>query len=141
MKVRDLLSVKGDKVFTITPDASLGDVVERMVENNCGSLVVCDSECPQGIITERDILRACAAKIGALEELPVRDFMSTRLVTAEPDDDVEKVMGLMTNNRVRHLPILREGRLAGMISIGDVVKAQHDQLSMENHYLKEYIQS
>ena len=94
-----------------------------------------------GIITERDILHACGAGRRPLAEVKVAEAMSTTLVTGAPDDEVESIMGLMTTHRIRHLPVLVEGRLAGMISIGDVVKAQHDRLAMENRFMKDYIGS
>jgi CBS domain-containing protein len=111
------------------------------VECNVGSLVVLDGEDMVGIITERDILRACAASKRSQEELSVRDHMSAKVITGVPDDYVEDVMGLMTARRIRHLPIVHENRLVGIISIGDVVKAHHAKLRLENHYLKTYIQS
>ena len=140
MKLFDILKTKGAQVYTISPDVSLADVVATLVQHNCGSLVVCDGEEMVGIITERDILKACAGGQGDLAQVPVRAQMSVNLTTGSPDDDVSHTMGIMTKKRIRHLPILQDGKLAGMISIGDVVKAQHAQLSMENHYLKEYIQ-
>jgi CBS domain-containing protein len=146
MTLRDILRVKGTDVHTIGPDATLDDVVQELVRYNIGSLVVCecatedDQPTMIGIITERDILRAQAAHKAPLEKLRVAGAMSKNLITASPDDRIEDAMGLMTDNRVRHLPIVVKGRLQGMISIGDVVKAHHDQLEMENHYMKSYIQ-
>ena len=147
MFIEDILRDKGSKVFSIQPEATLDDVVQKLVGHNCGSLLVCqnadDCDGPHlvGIITERDILRACAKLRCPLEQLKVADFMTRDVVTGSPRDDVERIMGLMTTNRVRHLPIVQEGRLLGLISIGDVVKFQHQQMAMENHYLKTYIQS
>jgi len=145
MTLQEILRSKGTKVHSIDPQASLEDVVQKLVKHNCGSLVVCAAgDCENGrmlgIITERDILRACAAHRAPLEKLKVSDVMTTNVVAGSPGDSVEDTMGLMTDRRVRHLPVLEDGRLQGMISIGDVVKAQHDSLSMENHYLKSYIQ-
>lgn len=143
MKLHDILSEKGTHVHTISPTATLDDVVQKLVECNCGSLLVCD-ETPDGgknilgIITERDILRACAAHM-PLAEVEVASVMSRNLITGRPDDSVEEVMGLLTEKRIRHLPVLDHGRLAGLISIGDVVKAQHRQMLVENHYLKTYL--
>jgi len=94
-----------------------------------------------GIITERDIMRACADRTTALEDRTVEAVMSEDVVTGKLEDEVEKIMGLMTQNRIRHLPVIENDQLAGLVSIGDVVKAQHDLLTMENHYLKSYIQS
>ena len=132
MRLFDILKTKGTQVYTISPDVSLADVVLTLVQRNCGSLVVCDGETMVGIITERDILKACSGGQGDLAQIPVRAQMSVNLTTGSPDDDVSHTMGIMTKKRIRHLPILQDGKLAGMISIGDVVKAQHAQLSMEN---------
>ena len=140
MKLQEILRVKGTGVHKIGPEASLAEVVQRLVECGCGSLLVCDGDRMVGIITERDILRACAAKAAPLEEIQVTVHMTVEVVTGSPGDDVSDIMGLMTSKRIRHLPIMEDAELAGMISIGDVVKAQHAHLSVENHYLKEYIQ-
>jgi CBS domain-containing protein len=147
MMLEEILRRKGSKVHSITPDATLDQVAHKLVDNNCGSLVVCDRSTDGGdgtlvgIVTERDILRACATRHEPLSQLRVTDCMSRELITGSPSDSVDDTMGLMTQRRIRHLPILVEGKLAGIISIGDVVKAHHDEVSMENHYLKSYIQS
>ena len=141
MRLQDILNVKGTAVFTIHSQATLSDVVAKLVDCNCGSLVVCDGSVMVGIITERDILQGCKTWSGQLNDVLVCESMSVNVMTGSPDDEVDDIMGLMTRKRIRHLPILKDGLLAGMISIGDVVKAQHSRLSMENHYLKEYIQS
>jgi CBS domain-containing protein len=85
-------------------------------------------------------LKAQAANRVPLTELPVAKFMSSALVTAGPDDDISVAMGLMTTHRIRHLPVIEDGYLHGLVSIGDVVKAQHDELEMENHHMRSYIQ-
>lgn len=142
MLVRDILDVKGRLVLTCGADDTLADVVDKLVANNCGSLVVCDDSGEMiGIITERDILRASATVRGPLEFVRVAERMTRTPAVAAPEDSVGETMGTMTERRIRHLPVMEAGRLAGMISIGDVVKAQHDELSRENHYLKSYIQS
>jgi CBS domain-containing protein len=149
MTLREILHAKGHVVHTIGSDATLDNVVQTLVKHNCGSLVVCDPvpgaerrKKPRmvGIITERDILKACAANKGLLPNMAVSAAMSRDVATGSPDDSVEDTMGLMTDRRIRHLPILESGELVGLISIGDVVKMQHDQLTMENHYLKNYLQ-
>jgi CBS domain-containing protein len=146
MLLREILQNKGSHVLTIAAHATLDDVVQKLVKNNCGSLVVCEAEGDPtrmvGIITERDILRACADRSSSLEQMRVADRMSRNPVTCFPDDSIQDAMGVMTERRIRHLPIVNEaGQLVGMVSIGDLVKHQHDQLTMENHYLKTYIQS
>jgi len=144
MTLDDILRSKGTDVYKTTPGTTLHEVVDQLVARNCGSLVVCDPDQPSrmiGIITERDILRACRAGRKPLDRVTTQDAMTTEVVTAALDDSVEKIMGMMTEKRIRHMPVVdNAGQLAGMISIGDVVKAQHDLLTIENHYLKNYIQ-
>jgi CBS domain-containing protein len=145
VKIQDILSVKGTAVFAITADATLQDVAAKLVEYRVGSLVIFHEDSDgqpgelAGIVTEKDILYACADGRRALGDVKVAEAMTTVLITVTPDDDVEHVMGLMTTRRIRHLPVLAKGRLAGIISIGDVVKAQHDWLALENRCLKDYI--
>lgn len=145
MKLQEILLAKGRTVYSISPEATLQDVVEMLVERRIGSLLICRPSSASGedelvgIITERDILLACRTGSRALRDVKASEAMTTTLVTGSPDDEVELVMGLMTTHHIRHLPVLYEGRLAGMISIGDVVKAQHDRLAMENQFMKDYI--
>lgn len=141
MFVRDILQTKGVTVHCCGPDDTLADVVELLVGHNIGSLVVLQDDEMIGIITERDILRASAASRGVLESVRVQERMTRCPVVATPDEEVSDTMGVMTERRIRHLPVLENGRLVGIISIGDIVKAQHAELSRENHYLKSYIQS
>ncbi len=141
MRVGEILKAKGDSVYQIAPSATLVEAVDRLVKFNCGSLMVTTTDSVVGIITERDILKAIASKRCDLSRLLVSDFMTRNLISGHPEDDTGSVMGLMTSRRVRHLPIMVNDQLAGMISIGDVVKAHYDMLAVENHYLKVYIQS
>jgi CBS domain-containing protein len=142
MTLQSILHAKGAQVYSIDPQATLDDVVQKLVRHNIGSLMVCEKEdCRRivGIITERDILRATAAHRGPLDQIKVAEVMTPHPITGSPHDTVEDTMGLMTNRRIRHLPLLENGVLVGIVSIGDLVKAQHDRLSMENHYLMSYI--
>ena len=147
MLLRDILRDKGAAVLSIEPAATLDEVVQKLVRHNCGALIVCESpgaeNCPKmvGIITERDILRACAAHKAAFGQLRVSEIMTKEVITAAPGDRVGDVMGRMTVNRIRHLSVMEDGQLVGMISIGDIVKAQHAQFAIENHYLKTYIET
>jgi CBS domain-containing protein len=147
MTLQDILNVKGSEVYTIADSATLDDVVQKLVKCNCGSLVVMGrrndgrGERMVGIVTERDILRACAARRGPLEQTPVTAAMTSDVLTAEPTRSIEDTMQLMTERRMRHLPVVQGTDLLGLISIGDVVKAHHEQCVLENHYLKTYIQS
>ena len=141
MKAYELLQSKGTAVHSTSPDANLQEVVQLLVNHNCGSLLVMDGKNVLGIITERDILRTCDGESRSLCDIKVRERMSSRLVTAAPQDNLKDLMGLFTSNRIRHLPIMEDDQLAGIVSIGDVVKAQYKSLSLENEYLKSYIQS
>ncbi len=146
MNLQDILSAKGSHVYTTRPEATLEEVVRELVAHNVGALLVCERDCPGGerpvgIITERDILHVCASGRCNLSSARVSEVMTSELITASPDDAVEVVMGWMTNNRVRHLPVLAEGRLVGIVSIGDVVKTQHNRLAMENQFMRNYIVS
>ncbi len=140
MTIRTILQAKGNQVFTTEPQETLSVVVKQLVYHRCGSLLVCQGEELVGIITERDILRASAAEEYNLETTTVAELMTSDLITGTLDDSISETMGLLTERRIRHLPILDDGKLAGMISIGDVVKAQYAKLNIENHYLKSYIQ-
>ena len=141
MKVKDILESKGSAVATIPADASLHDALERLIELRIGSLVVVDGHDPiVGILTERDLLGECAIHPEGMREMTVREIMSSNPIIAVPEDEVAYIMGIMTHNRIRHLPILDGERLAGMISIGDVVKAQLEAAEFENRYLRDFIQ-
>ncbi|MBP89152.1 MAG: hypothetical protein CMJ64_20950 [Planctomycetaceae bacterium] len=141
MQLKEILEAKGRSVLTIEPTASLADVVTRLCEHNCGALIVYQDEKITGIISERDILRAIAEVDNPLEEISVKTRMTRDVVTGSPQDNINDTMGVMTRNRIRHLPVLDEGKLAGLISIGDIVKAQHEKFERENHLLMAYIQS
>ncbi len=142
MRLRDILDQKSHEVRTISSQATCDDVVTELVRCNIGSLIVRDSpEGPVlGIITERDVMKAQAANRVPLAQLPVVKFMTGTLISARPDDDITVAMGLMTTHRIRHLPVMENDQLRGLVSIGDVVKAQHDELVMENHHMRTYIQ-
>ena len=110
MNLQDILPHKGSAVYSIRPDATLDDVVQTLVHFNCGSLVVRDGDDSSpmlGIITERDILKACAAIRGSLGQIVVREAMNQNVTTGTPCDSVEDTMGTMTNRRIRHLPARR----------------------------------
>jgi CBS domain-containing protein len=146
MLLQDILSTKGTTVLTITPQSSLADAVRQMVEHKVGSMLVCERDLTLGerlvgIVTERDMLRCFAAGKCDLTVLTVAEVMTTKLITAQPSDSVTELMGVMTTHRIRHVPVLTEDRLVGMVSIGDLLKAQHDNLVAENQFMREYIQS
>jgi CBS domain-containing protein len=134
-----LLRVKGRKVHTISPAATVYEAVDRMVRHNVGSLLVVEGDEIHGIITERDYLREIVLKGRTSRETPVRDVMTTRVVCVAPADSIEGCMAVMTEKRIRHLPVLEDGRLTGLISIGDVVKRLSMDQKAEIRYLTDYI--
>lgn len=145
MLIEDILVGKGNNIHTIDPGASLEETVQRLVQLKIGSLLVVEAH-PRtgepklvGIITERDILRMCAGNVGPLDQLHVADYMSSDLLTGTGKESVADAMGLMTDHRIRHLPIVVDGELRGVVSIGDLVKAQLRATAQENHYMKQYI--
>jgi CBS domain-containing protein len=146
MTLQDILSTKGSVVHTIAPGVMLDEVAQTLVEHKIGALLVA-RQGPSGqqellgIVTERDILYHCAKSNLPLAAVEVTTVMSSPLTTAAPTDSVDLAMGVMTTKRIRHLPVLLEGRLIGVISIGDLVKAQHDHLAMENKFMMDYIRS
>lgn len=150
MNIRDILEHKGDSVDTVAENATIHDAIKELNEKRIGALVVIDSDGGvTGIITERDILRECGNRCVALRDPSarktaecaslVRDCMTTDLVVAVPDDSLEYVMGIMTKNRVRHLPVMHSGKLVGIVSIGDVVNAHVGEAEHENRLLNDYI--
>ena len=145
MLIKDILSGKGNVVHCIGPEATLREVVERLAEHNVGGLVVRSSEGAGaellGIITERDVTRHYASGKRDLESSKVADVMTAKVVTIAPDEPIEKAMAVMTEKRLRHLPVKDGGKLVGLVSIGDVVKAQFARLAMENKFMRDYIQS
>ncbi len=143
MRIRDVLQKKGTDVYTVGPEETVPAIVDMLNERRIGALVVlaADGEVA-GIVTERDVLRNYGRCVGAGEDLPVKvaDIMTTELIIGVPDDKIQYAMRVMTRERIRHLPILEEGRLAGIISIGDIVKATMEEIEFENRMLKDYIQ-
>ncbi len=139
MKVRDILRTKGREVATIAPTATVTEALDRLAAAGVGALVVAAGEVPEGIVSERDIVRRLARDGAAVLERPVSTIMTPDVVTCSPDDTVGELMARMTERRIRHLPVLDEGRLAGIVSIGDVVKVRVRELEEERHHLESYI--
>ena len=131
MKIESILATKSSNVITVGPDQSLREVVDLLAEHNIGVLIVVDEPGrPIGIISERDIIREAARTKAALDQAVSR-VMTEDLITASPEDDLETVLQTMTARRFRHMPIMDQDRLIGVISIGDVVKAQLDKYQGE----------
>jgi CBS domain-containing protein len=143
MKVRDILGTKGGSVATIRAEAALSTVVRRLRLEGIGALVVSeDDQQVAGIISERDIVKGLADEGIELLEKRVIDHMTTPVKTCSPEANIKDVMAVMTRSRVRHLPVVEDGRLLGIISIGDVVKNRLEELELEADVLRDaYIAS
>ena len=149
MRIADILDRKGTEVVTIGAAATVHDAIVRLNEHRIGALVVTgEAEGIVGIITERDILRECGERCARLVEpgasdpkcvALVSDVMTRDVIVGVPRDGLSYVMGIMTKNRIRHLPVLDGARLVGIVSIGDVVSAHVDEAEFENRQLKDYI--
>lgn len=142
MKVREILRSKGSDVMTIKPEAPVREVVDLLTKHSIGALVVVDdSKSICGIVTERDVLRRCLKAEAPDLSAPVRAVMTSDVIVGVPDDDVDYVMNVITENKIRHVPIVAGKRLAGIVSIGDIVKSMHKEMEFENRHLKDYIKS
>lgn len=140
MKISNLLKAKGSAVATISPDSKVSEAVTQLREHRIGALVVSsDGQHIDGIVSERDIVRALADEAATLLDEPVTSIMSSTVTTASPDVEVESLMSIMTERRIRHVPVTQDGVLAGIVSIGDVVKNRIDELEKDRDELVDYI--
>lgn len=137
----EILDEKGRDVLRIEADASVFEAVRRMVERNVGSLLVTDGGEIAGIVTERDYLRRVALERRGDGDVAVREVMSSPLVVARPDTTVDECMAIMTDRRIRHVPVVEDGEVVGLVSIGDLVKFTSRRQSFEIQYLTDYITS
>ena len=141
IRVRQLLDHKGRQVFAIAPGAAVLDAIRLMAERHVGALLVMEGETLRGIVSERDYARKVILMGRSSADTPVRDIMTAAVVTVQPETPVEKCMQIMTERRVRHLPVIEGGRVAGMVSIGDLVKAVIAEQQQHIEQLESYIHS
>jgi CBS domain-containing protein len=139
--IKELLKAKGDTVWTIQANASVFDALKSMAEKEVGALVVLDGRSIVGMVSERDYARNVALKGRVSTETPVRDIMTTRVVCVRPDQSVDEGMALITDKRVRHLPVIENDALVGIVSIGDLVKATIETQQFVIAQLENYISS
>ena len=137
--VSDILSKKGGTVYTINRDKTVFEAIRLMVESNVGSLIITDGDAICGIFTERDYLRRIVLEGRTSKDTPVIEVTTERLVVVEPSRSIEDCMSMMTSERIRHLPVIDEGKLVGVVSIGDLVKYLSREREAEIRYLTEYI--
>jgi CBS domain-containing protein len=139
MRISDVLHVKGENVVTISPDATVRDLVALLQEHNIGAVVVSSGRGDvTGIVSERDVVRRLVGGPGVLDD-NVRDIMTAHVHTASPSETVDHLMKLMTDNRIRHVPVVVDDALHGIVSIGDVVKSRMNELQFERDQLESYV--
>ncbi|MFV0534675.1 MAG: CBS domain-containing protein [Cumulibacter sp.] len=139
MKISEILSTKGADVVTMAPEATIRDLVDVMAQHNIGAVIVsADGEAIEGIVSERDVVRHLAS-IPSLEGTPVRAIMTAVVQTTTLGNSVDGLRRQMTDARVRHVPVIEDGRLVGIVSIGDVVKSSIDELEFERDQLSKYV--
>jgi CBS domain-containing protein len=139
MRISDVLRNKGAAVVTINPDATVKELLAGLAEHNIGAMVVVGAEGVVGIVSERDVVRRLHTDgVGVLAR-PVSKIMTPAVVTCTRADTVDNLTVMMTENRVRHVPVIENGRLAGIVSIGDVVKTRMEELEAEHAQLQSYI--
>ncbi len=140
MRITDILRAKGDVVVTIEPLQPVRALLDALAEHRVGALVVSpDGHTVAGIVSERDVVRHLQSKGAALLEDPVQTIMTADVHSCSPETTVDDLMLLMTERRIRHVPVVVEGRMTGIVSIGDVVKRRIDQLQSERDHLTAYI--
>jgi CBS domain-containing protein len=138
MRVKELLSIKGIECFSIMSDQTLLEAAKQMTECKIGALLVMDKGALAGIVTERDVVKTLAGEKNC-GTVKLREVMSTNLLVSKPGDDLDYVMAVMIQNNIRHLPVVEESGLVGMLSMRDVVRVLVKNLKAENLYLKDMI--
>ena len=138
-QVSDILKGKQGSLLTISSEASVFDMVAQMLEANVGSLLVTVGGRIEGIVTERDYLRRVTLEGRTDKETPVSEIMTSPLIVVTPETPVEECMAIMTDRRIRHVPVVDDGEVVGLVSIGDLVKFQSQQQDFKIQYLTDYI--
>jgi CBS domain-containing protein len=142
MKLKDVLAAKGHRVVTVSAKSSIADAIRTMYDANVGSVMVPDAEgCPVGIFTERDVVRLYADGDRDFDKLPVEARMTCSVVVGRLSMSVDDALGVMTERRFRHLPVVEDGKLLGLVSIGDLVKVKLNETAEEAQALRAYIAS
>jgi CBS domain-containing protein len=140
MKISDVLRTKGSAVITMAPQETIASLLELLTQHNIGAVVVStDGAAVDGIVSERDVVHQLHARGSELLDAPVSDIMTAKVLTCSPDDELTDIGALMTDNRFRHLPVVVDGRVVAIVSIGDIVKARMDQLATERDLYEAYI--
>ncbi len=139
--VRDLIRQKGSLVFSVSPDSTVLEALQQLAARNVGAVLVMEGQRLVGILSERDYARRVILKGKASRETPVREIMTTELIHVTHERTIDDCMAIMTTSRIRHLPVLAEGKLTGILSIGDIVKAMISDKQAQIEQLEDYIKT
>jgi CBS domain-containing protein len=139
MRIADVLRRKGSEVTVVEPSATVAELIATLAERNVGALPVCEGDRLIGIVSERDVVRRLHQGGASVLDAVVSEIMTTDVVTCSPSDSAVDLASIMTTRRIRHLPVVVDGELCGIVSIGDVVKARIDLLEEEREQLQSYI--
>lgn len=141
MTIAAIIGTKGADVFSVTPDTQVAQVVALLAERRIGAVPVVDADGVHGVFSERDVIRLLADGGGSVRlDMPVSAAMTVPPVTVAPDDSVLGALSVMTHRRIRHLPVVKDGRIVGIVSIGDLVKYRIDRIEAEASAMRDYIQ-
>lgn len=141
MHVSAIIGDKGSAVFSVGPSDAVSTAVSMLSDKRIGAVLVIENDQVSGVFSERDVIQALSRVGAGVMSQPVKDFMTTDVVTCQRGDTIDHLMGLMTQKRIRHLPVIEDGKVVGMISIGDVVKFRIAEAEAEADALKSYIAS
>jgi len=142
MQLKEILKTKGGQPVTVLASASVADAIHAMSEHKVGSVIIPNADgSPAGIFTERDVLKLCAEGRTDFAKMSIRPCMTCDMTTGKPEDSVSEVLAIMTAKRFRHLPVVEDGKMVGMVSIGDLVKAKLEETAQEAQSLRDYIHS
>ncbi|MBH5368118.1 CBS domain-containing protein [Bradyrhizobium glycinis] len=141
MTVRSILNTKGHQIVSVEPDAKLADAIKLLAEKKIGAVLVMDQSRVEGILSERDIVRVLGERGAGVLEAPVSEVMTRKVVTCKETDTVAELMEVMTTGKFRHLPVIENGKVVGLISIGDIVKWRVREYETEQEALRDYIKT
>jgi CBS domain-containing protein len=141
MTVRSILNTKGHQIMSVAPDAKLAAAVKLLAEKKIGAVLVMDQSRLEGILSERDIVRVLGERGAAVLDEPVSGVMTRKVVTCKEADTVAELMEMMTTGKFRHLPVVDNGKVVGLISIGDIVKRRVQEYENEQEALRDYIKT
>jgi CBS domain-containing protein len=139
VRIANVLHAKGSVVATVPPDAPVAVMLAQMAKHHVGAVVVVDDGVVVGMVWEREVIRLLHERGASLVQAPILEVMNTDVISCMPTDEVDGVLRIMTDRRIRHLPVMVEGNLRGIVSMGDLVKARIDELETNRAYLQSYI--